>query len=261
MTREYDAPQDRVSQLYQQGADELPSEQVDKAVLAKAKAASQYKQGRRPGGAHWRRFAWPLSVAASAMFVAVVFVVNVPYPESTVWEQVATYEEELAFADDAPIKPIPRSNPEVAPVAVTGRQKMNVLEMDEVAEKVVQQAAQAPDSVSLQKRTSEQILDSTASAFMGASEVTMDSFVELDTELLDHLTAQLGQSTAMADPGTDLSDTAVRAQIFEVLQRYRVAHPDRPLPEKYLAVLDKQQLLELTHLAPDQAVSAQQDEP
>ena len=114
-TEKFGTDADKISDLYQTLKQELPSVQVEQNILALAKkrckAVSQpaVMQSTLPlKKGHWQRWQWPVSVAASALLVSVIFIDQYPMftTNQTIYPEAVPVEvEAFSVAPPPPVTP------------------------------------------------------------------------------------------------------------------------------------------------------------
>ena len=255
-----------ISKLYQQGATETPSKQLDQRLLAKAKQQTEAKVHQiSDGRLAFRKWQWPVSVAASMMLVAVLFVHNVEQyapPPPTLHEPVAE-----GFSDQVNTSQIPVNEKSADLLSDSAAEKV---EMDVTTRELTTQEALTSTQARIKQKTTAAEWVNKADEEMqavalptqpeGSVHNKRDPAIEKEQETLnltylEALVEQISQQRANRAK-TDRSQSALSEQgsadpqqaLFEYLKAHVKHKPDAQIPETYLRLLTEHQRAQLNKL-------------
>lgn len=208
--------ENQVRKWYKASAQEQPSEQLDAAVLAMAKAHTTSRQFK------WRRYQWPFSVAASVLLVSVLYLTN-------------TQQFEVDSAVQDTVSSAPMATPANAELAKKPANKLKLPANKVLADSGVEQKATAEKPVYRAKQTK----------YLEAEQLqTSQSRYQLD----DELTAKLDQLlTRFVDEQESASAEDV---LFNAVLEIKQAHPSWQVPEKYQKHFNSNQRERIKNIRP-----------
>lgn len=284
MTTSESSEQQIISQLYIDGATELPPEALDFTIMQQARDAIGPSNHTLRSSNSTRKWHWQLSIAASVMIVSLVFINNVddfaPMNEKT---EVLNFIPEMSAPNDILEQRGDNvglhSRPEMAEGAevLTNSPNTLLLKKERRAEKrmnlptlskpVVQeskvQSLIADESFRIETFSGTPIATEKEQRVVAGNRPDSDSHETLDLDYLNGLADEMLHIRSLLEANddkeqwTDLNKqlAQIQEQIYDEVYVHKVRYPDAIIPETYLNLLSKQQLVELHLIDKDEIKS------
>lgn len=261
---------DEISVLYQSGAVENAELDLDNQILARAKRKAADRTKTVTKVSHWRKWQWPFSVVASVALVSLIYLHNMPdySPPS--------FQDEHAVVS---LKQSPQKRPAAeadlekveAQAQVSVQNSQGQSPEDSIPERLTKQSdAQRLKVVTPDKQTTAVAVptrEQASSHFIQPEPVSVSSDIEeiattgsrisisvlnepyLTTLLddIDKIKKQLGRDELSQIQKQKLNQELVvlHQNIYDELHEFRRHNPAKMIPDKYLTVLDLQQVRKL----------------